>query len=80
LLVWQVTEVVLGAANLLTLIAQDHADQGLPMDTYLLFIVLRDLVLAGLMILVVREALDPRRDVVRRDGVDDPAGGVLVAT
>jgi uncharacterized membrane protein len=80
LLVWQATEVVLGAANLLTLVAQDHADQGLPMDTYLVFVVLRDVVLAWLMALVVREALDPRRDVVRRDGVDDPAGGVLVAT
>jgi uncharacterized membrane protein len=78
ILIWQVTEVVLGAANLYTLIALDHSDQGLPMDTYLIFVVLRDVVLVGLMALVVREALDPRRDVVRRDGVDDPAGGVLV--
>jgi uncharacterized membrane protein len=80
LLIWQVSEVVLGAANLYTLIALDHADQGLPMDTYLLFVVVRDIVLVGLMALVVREALDPRLDVVRRDGVDDPAGGVLVGT
>ncbi|HWC35531.1 MAG TPA: glycosyltransferase 87 family protein [Mycobacteriales bacterium] len=80
LLIWQLTEVALGAANLYTLIAQDHSSQGLPMDTYLVMIVIRDLVLAGLMALVVREVLDPRRDVVRHDGVDDPAGGVLVAT
>jgi hypothetical protein len=26
---------------------------------------------------VVRDVLRPERDVVRRDGVDDPAGGVL---
>jgi uncharacterized membrane protein len=79
LLVWQVTEVVLGAANLYTLIAQGHSQQGLPMGTYLILVVIRDIVLCWLMALVVREVLDPRRDVVRNDGVDDPAGGVLVA-
>jgi len=30
-----------------------------------------------LCVLVVRECLDPGRDVVRADGADDPAGGVL---
>jgi hypothetical protein len=29
------------------------------------------------MVLVVREVIDPRLDIVRTDGVDDPAGGVL---
>ncbi|MBV9487815.1 MAG: DUF2029 domain-containing protein [Frankiaceae bacterium] len=77
LLVWQVSEVALGIANLYTLIALDHSDQGLPLDTYLLFIVARDVVLVWLMALVVRDVLVPRIDVVRRDGVDDPAGGVL---
>jgi hypothetical protein len=78
LLVWQATEVVLGAANLYQLIALDHSDQGLPMGTYLIFIVIRDVVLVWLMAMVVREALDPSLDLVRRGGVDDPAGGVLV--
>ena len=77
LLIWQFTEVVLGAANLYTLIALDHSDQGLPLDTYLIVIVVRDLVLAAICALVVREALVPREDIVRRDGVDDPAGGLL---
>jgi len=77
LLIWQATEVALGAANLYTLIALDHSDQGLPLDTYLVFVVLRDVVLFWLMGLVVRDALVPRVDVVRREGVDDPAGGVL---
>jgi uncharacterized membrane protein len=77
LLVWQLTEVLLGVANLYTLIALDHSDQGLPLDTYLVVVVVRDLVLAGLCALVVREALVPREDIVRRDGVDDPAGGLL---
>jgi hypothetical protein len=34
-------------------------------------------VLFALMALVVRDVLVPRGDVVRRDGVDDPAGGVF---
>jgi uncharacterized membrane protein len=79
LLIWQVSEVVLGAANLYTLISLDHSDQGLPMGTYLIFVGIRDVVLTWLMVLVVREVLDPRRDIVRREGVDDPAGGVLVS-
>jgi uncharacterized membrane protein len=78
LLIWQVVEVLLGAANLYTLVAQDHASQGLSMNAYLTVVVVRDVVLAWLMALVVREVLDPRRDLVRQDGVDDPAGGVLV--
>jgi uncharacterized membrane protein len=77
LLIWQVTEVVLGAANLLTLIHLDHSDQGLPLDTYLIVVVVRDLVLFWLMAMVVRETWRPREDIVRRDGVDDPTGGVL---
>lgn len=77
LLVWQVSEVVLGVANLYTLINLDHSDQGVPIDLYLCFVVLRDVVLVWVMALVVREVMRPRLDVVRRDGVDDPAGGVL---
>lgn len=77
LLIWQASEVVLGAANLYTLVAQDHADQGLPLDAYLVVLVVRDLVLITVMALVVRDVLVPRGDVVRADGVDDPAGGPL---
>jgi uncharacterized membrane protein len=77
LLIWQASEVVLGIANLYTLISLDHSDQGLPIGAYLGVVVARDLVLGWLMAMVVREALIPRLDLVRRDGVDDPAGGVL---
>jgi uncharacterized membrane protein len=78
ILIWQISEVVLGAANLYTLISLDHSDQGLPLSAYLVFVVVRDVILLGLMALVVRDVLDPRHDIVRRDGVDDPAGGVLL--
>jgi len=80
ILLWQTSEVVLGAANLYQLIAQEHSGFGLPMWTYLLFLAVRDVVLAGLAGLVVREMLHPWRDPVRVDGVDDPAGGVLDET
>lgn len=80
LLIWQVSEVVLGAANLYQLVALDHSQQGLSLGLYVWFIVARDVVLAVLMALVVREVIDPRHDIVRADGVDDPAGGVLVRT
>ncbi|HTR69153.1 MAG TPA: glycosyltransferase 87 family protein [Mycobacteriales bacterium] len=77
LLTWQVSEVVLGAMNLLTLIALDHSDQGVSLSLYLGFVLARDVILFVVMALVVREVLVPHHDVVRRDGVDDPAGGVL---
>jgi uncharacterized membrane protein len=78
ILAWQATEVLLGVANLYTLIALDPGgNHGLPIDTYLDALVLRDVALFALMGLVVWEAMVPRRDVVRRDGVDDPAGGEL---
>ena len=53
LLIWQASEVVLGIANLYTLISLDHSDQGLPLDTYLVVVVVRDVVLVWLMALVV---------------------------
>ena len=77
LLVWQLTEVALGAANLYTLISQDHPDQGMSIALYLVVVVIRDVVLLAICALVVREALVPREDIVRREGVDDPAGGLL---
>jgi uncharacterized membrane protein len=77
LLIWQASEVLIGAANLYTFVNLDHSDQGVSMDLYLTTMVLRDLVLCGLIALIVRDVVVPRGDVVRRDGVDDPAGGLL---
>jgi len=80
ILAWQASEVILGAANLYQLIAEEHSGFGLPMWTYLVFLGARDVVLAVLVGLVVREMLHPWRDPVRAGGVDDPAGGVLDET
>jgi hypothetical protein len=51
--------------------------RGTPIHVYLAMLAVRDIILAAIMTLVVREILDPRRDIVRADGTDDPAGGVL---
>lgn len=77
LLVWQVSEVLLTVANFLVLANQEKPNTGLPMWAYLATMFLRDAVLLWVMGLVVRDMVRPEADVVRRDGVDDPAGGVL---
>lgn len=77
LLVWQLTEVVLTIANFLVLVNQGDPTAGLPMWPYLASMFLRDGALLWVMGLVVRDMLRPASDVVRRNGVDDPAGGVL---
>jgi uncharacterized membrane protein len=77
LLLWQATEVLLTVANFLVLANQSKPSTGLPMWPYLTSMFLRDAVLLWVMGLVVRDMLRPEHDVVRRGGVDDPAGGVL---
>ncbi|MFG3496068.1 glycosyltransferase family 87 protein [Streptomyces sp. NPDC047928] len=77
-LVWQACEVMyfLGIWMYLLYITSDHK-QGLPPEGYQVAIALH---LAGTLYLcamVVRDALLPERDPVRRDGADDPSGGVL---
>jgi uncharacterized membrane protein len=82
-LVWQATEVLVlvlryyyfsGAAT-------DPASGGAPgvgLGWFVAAVALRDLALAVLAALVVREVLQPELDAVRAaDGTDDPAGGVL---
>ena len=77
LLVWQLTEVILTIANFLVLVNQENPSNGLPMWPYLASMFIRDAALLWVMGLVVRDMVRPEADVVRRDGVDDPAGGVL---
>src|SRR3954454_10494937 len=77
LLLWQATEVLLTVATFLVLANQNKPSTGLPMWPYLSTMFLRDAVLLWVMGLVVRDMVRPEHDVVRRGGVDDPAGGVL---
>ncbi|MFI0258804.1 glycosyltransferase family 87 protein [Streptomyces sp. NPDC017056] len=78
-LIWQACEVMyfLGIWLYLAYTGNGDKHQGLPLEGYQLAIVLH---LAGTLYLcavVVRDVLMPERDVVRKDGDDDPSGGLL---
>jgi uncharacterized membrane protein len=81
-LVWQVTEAVLLVARFYFFVNNDAAiaqrsPEGIPIGAFFTAVWIRDLALLLLMGLVVRDVLRPQHDVVREDGSDDPAGGVL---
>jgi uncharacterized membrane protein len=76
-LAWQAAEVVLLLARFYYFVGNDKPGQGVPIDVFFTTVVIRDVALVVLMALVVREVFRPELDVVRRDGVDDPAGGPL---
>lgn len=81
-LVWQATEVLLLFARFYFFVGNDaeiahRGTEGIPIGLFFVSVGLRDLALAVLMGLVVREIVRPELDVVRDDDIDDPAGGVL---
>ncbi|CAL9473848.1 hypothetical protein SUDANB58_02911 [Streptomyces sp. enrichment culture] len=78
-LVWQACEVVyfLGIWLYLAYTTSGDAHKGLPTDGYHWAIGLHLLGTLYLCVMVVRDILLPERDPVRRNGDDDPSGGVL---
>jgi uncharacterized membrane protein len=78
-LIWQACEVMyyLGIWFYLAYTGSGEERQGLPTEGYQLAIMLHLLGTLYLCAVVVRDILMPDRDVVRRDGSDDPSGGVL---
>ncbi|QHC26544.1 glycosyltransferase family 87 protein [Streptomyces sp. GS7] len=78
-LIWQAGEVMyfLGIWMYLAYTGSGDKHQGLPPEGYQLAIALHLLATLYLCAVVVRDILMPERDVVRRDGDDDPSGGVL---
>ncbi|RCG14326.1 DUF2029 domain-containing protein [Streptomyces diacarni] len=79
-LVWQGCEVVyfLGIWMYLAYTSSGDKRQGLPEDGYQLVILAHLLGTLYLCVMIVRDALRPEVDPVRRDdGSDDPGGGVL---
>jgi hypothetical protein len=77
LLAWQAAEGLVLLTRFYFFISNSAPGKGIGASWFLSAVVLRDLVLLGVAALVVRDVLHPELDVVRRDGVDDPAGGVL---
>ncbi|MDQ0991858.1 glycosyltransferase family 87 protein [Streptomyces sp. V3I7] len=78
-LIWQACEVAyfLGIWMYLAYTTSGDAHKGLPAHGYHWAILLHLLGTLYLCAVVVRDILMPERDVVRRNGADDPAGGVL---
>ena len=76
-LAWQAAEVLGFVATWLHLMALAEPGDGVPNNWYVAFVLIRYAALAAFAAAVVRDMLRPDADVVRRDGVDDPAGGVL---
>ncbi|MFE7317797.1 glycosyltransferase family 87 protein [Streptomyces sp. NPDC057555] len=78
-LIWQACEVMyfLGIWMYLAYTGNGDKHQGLPPEGYQLAIALHLLGTLYVCAVVVRDILMPERDVVRRDGDDDPSGGVL---
>ncbi|MDT0267094.1 glycosyltransferase 87 family protein [Streptomyces sp. DSM 44915] len=77
-LIWQACE-VLYFLSIWMYLAYRHGEdhQGLSVGGYQLAILLHLAGTAYLCAMVVRDVLRPEHDLVRRDGSDDPGGGVL---
>jgi uncharacterized membrane protein len=80
LLVWQLTELMVVVTRFYYFINVDkgnNGSQGIGEMWFFTAVWIRDAMLLVLMALVVRDILRPEYDVVRRSGMDDPAGGIL---
>ncbi len=75
-LAWQAAEVLVLFTRFYFFIANDQAG-GIGIGWFFAAVLLRDALLLAYAALVVRDLWRPEHDVVRRDGVDDPAGGLL---
>jgi uncharacterized membrane protein len=74
---WQAAEVAVLLSRFYYFVGNDHPGQGAPIEVFFAAVLVRDVALMVVMGLVVRDVLRPEHDVVRRGGVDDPAGGAL---
>ena len=76
-LAWQAAEALVLLARFYFFIGNDKPGQGIGIGWFFGAVLLRDALLLAYAAFVVRDVLQPERDVVRADGVDDPAGGLL---
>ena len=76
-LAWQAAEVLVLLSRFYFFVGNSVPGEGIPVGAFLTAVLLRDAALLVFAAFVVRDALQPEQDVVREDGVDDPAGGVL---
>ena len=77
---WQLLEVSVFIGVMGYLAFWINRDHGVSAGPFFTAVVLRNLMLLTMAGLIVRDMYRPSRDLVRRDDVDDPAGGVLDGT
>jgi uncharacterized membrane protein len=79
LMFWQIAEVWYFFAIWLYLVALQPANvnMGIAADSYFAAVWARAITVVILMALVVRDILQPEKDLIRRNGADDPSGGVF---
>ncbi|ALG14380.1 hypothetical protein AOZ06_52645 [Kibdelosporangium phytohabitans] len=75
LLAWMTVDAFVWAPRMMYYLGTDH--KGLPVEWFLGAVLVRDVVVIALCALVIYEIYHPERDLVRKSGDDDPAGGVL---
>lgn len=75
-LIWQTCE-VLYFLGIWMYLAQNSGAHGLPQSGYQLAVLAHLLGTLYLCVMVIRDVLFPEHDIVRRDGSDDPGGGIL---
>ncbi len=75
LLAWMTIDMLVWVPRMLYLFGEQN--MGLPEQWFTATVLLRDIAVITLCALVIRAIYRPELDLVRRDGVDDPAGGVF---
>ena len=75
LLVWMTIDALVWVPRMLYLYGEQN--KGLPEQWFTATVLLRDIAVLVLIALVIRQIYRPAGDLVRRHGVDDPAGGVF---
>ncbi|MFC4123822.1 glycosyltransferase family 87 protein [Nocardia rhizosphaerae] len=75
LLAWMTIDALVWVPRMFYYLGEDA--KGLPEQWFTGTVILRDLAVIGLCALIVYQILRPQADLVRRDYVDDPAGGIL---
>ena len=74
-LIWQFSEIAVWIATLLWLLGYYDSARGLDYGALMILLLIRDGLLIGIAVLVVREMWHPEQDIVRSSGLDDPGGG-----
>ncbi len=75
LLAWMTIDALVWVPRMLYLYGEQN--RGLPEQWFTATVLLRDVAVVALIVLVIRQIRRPELDLVRRYGVDDPAGGVF---